>query len=205
MRHFLFTRTLEKNRTFCSSSSACSVRDVFLPLLNGASFLQAVLKTVTGHSACMIALPCSVIAVRISFDSVIFLYLFSVVDCLIKRKAVSDHMLPASGNLIGFAVYSMGMAFTSGARAADVDSVAQLMSAYLWFDDELGKFKVFGSRANGYVPFEHRTSLEASIRPMYDVPGMDSAALLLFPAEDEAFYFLTYMFFSHFYSPISSA
>lgn len=64
---------------------------------------------------------------------------------------------------------------------------------------------MLGPQAGGYESLEQHTSIEASIRPMNDGPGVDSAALHHSPEEFKAFGFLTYMFLSHLYSLISSA
>lgn len=159
--------------------------------MNGTSFLQAVLKTDTGLSAPKKAVLLSVISVPTAFEALILLHSFFVLSRVIKSMAVRSHMLPATGNMIEFAVPMLAMAFTAFAIAAVVGLKAQLLDHYLWFDHDLREFKMLGSRADGYAPLQQCTSLEASIGPMHDGPGEESAALHLSPREDDAFQLLT--------------
>lgn len=69
---------------------------------------------------------------------------------------------------------------------AGVDTVAHFMALYVWFDHGLGKFKVFGSYAGGFVLLGLRTSLRPSIGPRHDEPRGDSASLCSSPENNEA-------------------
>lgn len=119
----------------------------------------AVLKTVTGRSASTKAPPWSVAAVPAARDALILLHSFPFVNHLIRRKAFGAHLLPAFGNMIGFAAHTVVRAFMAFVRAAEACLMAQQMSPYLWIDHELEKSKVLGSRTDGYAPLEQRTSL----------------------------------------------
>lgn len=83
--------------------------------------------------------------------------------------------------------------------------MSQIMTPYLFFDDEVGDFKELGSQADGSAMLEHHSYLNGSIRPMHDETGMGSTALPCSPEKDEPFSFLTDMFLSHCYSLIYSA
>lgn len=124
---------------------------------------------------------------------------------LIKGKAFTAHKLPATGNMIGFAVQTVARSFTAFARAAGVGSMAYLITLFLWRNHELREFKGFGSRADGYALLETCPSLDASVRPMPGGPGVDSAALSRSLEDYEHYVFLTYIFLSHLYSLIFSA
>lgn len=75
----------------------------------------------------MMALPLSEMPVKTVFEILILLHSFSVSNLLIKGKAVKEHILPATGNKIGFAAEVVARASTAFARAAEEGSVAQLM------------------------------------------------------------------------------
>lgn len=123
---------------------------------------------------------------------------------LIQSKAVSAHMPPASGNMIFIAFQMLGKDFTAFPRPAEVNFVAQLMAPHLPFDHDLEKVKVLEFRADGHAPLEQCTSFEAIIRPMLDVPGVDSVALRQCSEGGESFPFLTSLVLSPFYSLIPS-
>lgn len=80
-------------------------RDEEVPIrcLSRASFLQALLNTITGWSLSTIDLAWSSIAVSTAVEACILLHSLSDVNCSIKRKAVRIHMLPGTCNMIGFA------------------------------------------------------------------------------------------------------
>lgn len=94
--------------------------DVLVRFLNGASFLQPLLKTSTGCSASKKVLSWSFIAVSTVVEASILLYSLSVVNLLVKRKAISAHKLPATGSRIGLAAQTVFRAFTACSRAAGV-------------------------------------------------------------------------------------
>lgn len=130
------------------------------------------------------------------------LHSFSNMNCLIKGKAVRAHMLPGTGNMVGFAVQKVDSAFITFATEAWVDFVLQLMALYSLLSF-LGAPEAFACREEGYSPLEQFASLADSIMPMHDRPDVDSAALRRISGEGKAFSFLTYIFLSHFYKLIS--
>lgn len=151
--------------------------NVSVQFLNESSFLPAILKSVTGQLASTKVIPWSVIYVPIAFEALVLLHSLPGVKCLMRRRTVDAHMLPAPDNMLGYEVQMMASAFTAFARADVVASLAQLMSSHLWFDHDLKEFSVLRSRTAGYAPLEERTSLEGSIKPMHDGPSVDSTAL----------------------------
>lgn len=64
---------------------------------------------------------------------------------------------------------------------------------------------MLGSCADDYAPHEQHTSLEATIRPLHDGPGVDFTALHFSPEKDDSFRFLTDIILPHLYSFESSA
>lgn len=109
------------------------------------------------------------------------LHLFLVVTRLLKRRDVSAHTLPATGNMILLCGSDGSHGFTTFARAAGLGFVTQLISPFLWLDNELGESKVPGSRADRYAPLQQLTCFEAYISPMHGGTLLDSAELHLYP------------------------
>lgn len=89
------------------------------------------------------------------------LHLFSVVNRLTEKKAVSAHMLSALDNMIYFAGQPAGRAFTALHKTAGLGSDAQLMAPYMWFDGELGEVEALGSERDGNESLQQRTALQA--------------------------------------------
>lgn len=99
----------------------------------------------------------------------------------------------------------MARGFTAFGKAAGLGLVVQLMSPFILFAHEQREFKSLGFSTQGCAPLDQGISLEATIGPMHDGPGMDSAALRRYLAEEEVSRFFTYKILFHSNSLISSA
>lgn len=117
--------------------------DVSVYLLNGASFLQAVLITVIERFASTKALPLFGVTVSSAFKTLILPHLFSAVHHSNKRKPVSAHRLSSSGNIICFAAQRMAKDIRAFARTANMGFVVHQISPYLWFDHDMGSLSCF--------------------------------------------------------------
>lgn len=179
--------------------------EVSVWFLNAASFLQAVWRTVSRRSASTKVLPWSVNSFSTAFEAFILLHWLSFMTFLIKRKAINAHLLPSTGNINTFLVQTVCRTCTAFARASIVVSSAQLIPPYLWFNHDQRGFKALGFHADGYASLEQYTSLKCRIRPMHDVPSVNTTALYRPPENDKTLRFLAYMFLSHFCSLMSSA
>lgn len=87
-------------------------------------------------------------------DVPIFLGLSSVVTCFIKRKAVSAHTVPGTGNMIRFVVNSKARVFSDFSKTARIGMIYQLMDLYMWFNHVPKAFKELETCADDYAPFE---------------------------------------------------
>lgn len=137
------------------------------------------------------------------FEVRILLHLFSDVSSMIRKKFVSAHMLPTTGNMINFAVQTVAIAFTSFEKVAGVSPLAPLVESYFCLNPKLRKLERLGSRAVSYVPLKQGTALETVLTPMHVGPSLESGTRPRFQKEVKAFGFLTYMIFFNFYRLIS--
>lgn len=129
MRLNLCSHTVKDTGAFCTFSSVYSEMGMSpLGIFNGTSFPQAMLKTITGRTASAKAPHTSGIAVPTAYKALIWLYLFSVVNHLIRGKAVNAYMVHASSKMIGLAAQTLVSAFTENAGPAGLGFVAQLIA-----------------------------------------------------------------------------
>lgn len=82
------------------------------------------MKNITQSSVSTTALLWSAIVVSTAFHALKSLHQYSVVSSSIKRNAVSPYLLPATGNMIGFAAQMLDTAFTVFASSVGVGSLA---------------------------------------------------------------------------------
>lgn len=84
------------------------------------------LKTGTYRTPSTKGRPCSRTAICTALEAQILLHLILAEKCLIKRKAVSAHILPATGNMIGFVVQIEARAFMAFGRAAKTYAASRI-------------------------------------------------------------------------------
>lgn len=136
-------------------------------------------------------------------EALICLNSFSVVGHLIKIKAVSVYVLHATGNTILLYISGSVQEYHRVFKSSWIRSCVSADAAYFWLDHKLRELRVLESHADGFASMEKRHFLEASITPIHDGQGVNSAALFHYPAEYHVFHFLTDIFLSLFYRLIS--